>query len=44
MYRFAVTLTAPATAAEIPAVFAEFQQHQIFDANTVQPDYHGGTV
>ena len=44
MYRFAVTLTAPATSAEIPAVFAEFQQHQIFDANTVQPDYHGGTV
>ena len=44
MYRFAVTLTAPATDAEIPAVFAEFQQRQIFDANTVQPDYHGGTV
>ena len=44
MYRFAATLAVPATEAAIPAVFTEFQQRQVYDANTVQPDYHGGTV
>ena len=44
MYRFDRSLVAAGTAQRLPAVFDTFEQMQIFDSATVQPDFHGSDV
>ena len=41
MYRFAASLATSGCDKELPDVFAELVEQQVFCEDVIQPDYHG---